>query len=1082
PGAGPAPAAAAEVDPTVRAVADAGRAQQQAYDQRLDQQAAQYEGTVAQRNEAAKADTKKLEDEAAAAKKKREEAARAGGGAPAAAPTLGAPAGPAIGGGAPAPAAAGPGAAGPGAAGPGAVGPGAAGPAAPGAAGPAAPGAPGAAGPGGPIGSKIALDIFGEAHELSITDAGVVTVGSTPVETKLPELAAAVDGAPSAIKEHGAPAAATAQASVTKANADAKKAVAGDQAARASAASEQQKLAEPLKITWKWAEVSKDPAVTGGSIDDPLKHPYFVTFKGRVASLNDQAHITVDVGTFAEQIWTKICTAVKAANPAMTDPAAYSNFAKGWLDMRSPQFQSAIREFEKIGVELAKAGQSGFARAQSFGFWSKEEGRTLAESISDLTLETSVVGGLMDGLPTLDDKKAGWDPEIWGALSQAYANAVVPELLKGKKVNVCVGAGVPAGNIWDAVESAALEKGLRGTKVTLDQVTTTFGAAAKATNNRRELDQTKNVGGKKGCVFAGDRPGAIAAANAHYAAIEAAERAAGGPAPVAPPPPAPPAAAPSAAAAPPPAAAAPAAGPAAPVAPPVGAAPPTGPAAAPPATTAPPTAPPAPPPPAAVAAAAPGAAPAAPGAAPAPAAPPTAATPAPAAPPAPPAAAPAAPVATAGGAAPTGPAPSTGSPDAARPTGPVGIRVTMDVLGETHTLYVNEQGVLTVASAPMPAGQKASELGGEIAAAPSDIKDKGVNDAQAASGAVPEAADLATKAAGGDATANAALPAKQEALAGPLKRTWAWARVSKDPAVTGGSLEDPLRHPYYRTFRDRVMALSAMGHIQVDAMPFAESTWQKICAAVKAATPQMNDPRAYSDFAKGWLDMRSPQFLQAISEFDILGREIAKAATSQFSRATKFGFWSKDEGRALSEAMNDLTLETSAVGSLMDGLPTLDGRRAGWDPEIWGALSRAYATEMVPHLVLDTSKKVNVCVGSGVPAGNIWETVESVALGKGLEKAGRTLESVTTYWGAAAKSRGNRRQLDTTKNVGFAGSVFQGDRAGALAAADRHFNALPAEQLELPLGPPNPQLNLPGAGAPVVQAAPGAPRPPAAAA
>jgi len=1006
PGGAKAPAAA-ELDPTVKAVADAGKADQKAYDQKLDQQSQQYDKTIKQKNEAAKQDTKKLEEEAAAAKKKKEEAAKAGAAPAAPKPTLGAP---------------------------------------------GQADAPGAKKPVGPIGTKIALDILGKSHELSITDAGVVMAGASPAESKLTEIETAVNAAPASIKEHGAPPAATAKASLTKANADAKKAAGGDEAAKAAAGSEQQKLAEPLKITWKWAEVSKDPAVTGGSIDDPLKHPYYVTFKGRVASLNDKAHITVEVGSFAEQIWTKICKAVKAASPQLNDPGAYSNFAKGWLDMKSTQFQSAIKEFEKIGEELAKAGKSGFATAKNFGFWSKEEGRALAESISDLTLETSVVGGLMDGLPTLDDKKAGWDPEIWGALSQAYANAVVPELLKGKKVNVCVGAGVPAGNIWDAVESAALEKGLKGTKITLDQVTTTFGAAAKATNNRKALDETKNVGGKKGCVFAGDRPGAIAAANAHYSALEAKEKAAGGPAPVPPPPP-PPAAAP-APGAPPPAAPGAAPAPAAPAGPaaPVGAPPPAGPAAAPvapSATPAPP--PPAAPPPAAVAP--PASAPKPPGAAPTPAAPPTA-----------PAAAPTAPPATAGGAVPTGPAPTPGAAPAAadKPKGPVGTKITMDVLGETHTLYVDDKGVLTVASDPMPAKQMALQLGGEIDAAPADIKDKGGNDAKAATGAIPEADNLAAKAAGGDATANAALPAKQEAVAAPLKRTWQWARVSKDPAVTGGSLEDPLKHPYYKTFKDRVVALSAMGQIKVDALPFADATWKKICAAVKAATPQMNDPKAYSDFAKGWLDMKSAEFQKAIGEFDKIGKELAKAASAQFSKANKFGFWSKDEGRSLSEAMNDLTLETSAVGSLMDGLPTLDGKKAGWDPEIWGALSKCYAEAMVPHLVADAGKKVNVCVGAGVPAGNIWETVESVALGKGLEKAGKTLESVTTYWAAAAKSRGNRKQLDETKNVGFKGSVFTGDRGGALAAADKHFNALPAEQLELPLGKPDPQLNLPG--------------------
>ncbi|HYC64389.1 MAG TPA: hypothetical protein VEC14_06640, partial [Reyranellaceae bacterium] len=406
----------------------------------------------------------------------------------------------------------------------------------------------------------------------------------------------------------------------------------------------------------------------------------------------------------------------------------------------------------------------------------------------------------------------------------------------------------------------------------------------------------------------------------------------------------------------------------------------------------------------------------------------------------------------------------------------------MDVLGETHTLYVDDKGVLTVASNPTVATTVPEQLSLDInTTAIADIKDPGTAAVAETKPAVTAAADLATKASGGDADANTALPAKQEAAASSLKRTWQWARVAKSPAVTSGSLEDPLKHPYYETFKERVKDLKAASQISVvDPGQFAEWIWVALCKAVKAAEPKMADPKSYSDFAKGWLNMESKGFKKAIHEFSAIGKELAKASSAQFKAANKFGFWSKDEGRTLSESMNDLTLETSGVGSLMDGLPTLDGKKAGWDPEIWGALSKAYAEAMVPELVDNAGKKVNVCVGAGVPAGNIWETVESKALEKGLLKAGKTLEGVTTYWGAAAGSRGNRKKLDLTKNNGFPGAVFKGDRAGAISAADAHFNALPAEQLELPLKQPEPQqLGLPGVPPPAPGAAAPAATPPA---
>ncbi|HSR97661.1 MAG TPA: hypothetical protein VLM79_11455, partial [Kofleriaceae bacterium] len=374
----------------------------------------------------------------------------------------------------------------------------------------------------GPIGTRVPLNVDGEGHTLYIEEtSGLAMVASTPtpVTAKVSEISNTTAGAPG-IKPMATAPAQQAKVEAQKVADLAAKANAGDETANTALISAQQTLGNPLKISWAWAKVALDPAVVGGSIEKPLLHPYFPTFKGRVAQLSSAGHISVDGTQFAESIWTKICQAVKAAHPAMNDPAAYSNFAKGWLNMKSPEFVSAIAQFDQIGKELAKAGSAGFAKARNFGFWSKDEGRSLAEAVSDLTLETSAIGGLMDGLPTLDGKTAGWDPEIWGALSNAYATAVVPELLKGKKVNVCIGAGVPAGNIWDAVESAALAKGLKGTKLTLESVCTHYAAAAKDKANRRVLNDTKLTNGIKGCLFVGDRAGAIGAADTYFKTLD----------------------------------------------------------------------------------------------------------------------------------------------------------------------------------------------------------------------------------------------------------------------------------------------------------------------------------------------------------------------------------------------------------------------------------------------------------------------------------------------------------------------------------------------------------------------------------
>ncbi len=414
-----------------------------------------------------------------------------------------------------------------------------------------------------------------------------------------------------------------------------------------------------------------------------------------------------------------------------------------------------------------------------------------------------------------------------------------------------------------------------------------------------------------------------------------------------------------------------------------------------------------------------------------------------------------------------------------KPKGPIGQKVVLDILGEIHTQYMETTGVPMVASTPMQVTAKLDEIDGSISKAPSDIKNVAAPRIATARAQATQLASLGAKAAGGDATALTAVTPAQQTLAPSLKTSWSWAKVASDPAVTSGSIEDPLLHPYYTTFKARVTALSASGHIAVDAGPFAEAIWTKICKAVKAANPAMTDPKAYSDFEKGWLDMKSPKFLQAISEFDHLGKEIAKAATTSLAKAAHFGFWSKDEGRALAEQISDVTLETSAVGALMDGLPTLDGKKAGWDPEIWGALSHAYASAIIPEIV--KGKKVNVCIGAGVPPGNIWEAVESVALTKGLEKVGLSLEAVSTYYGAAAKTKGDRKVLDHTKLAnGIKGCVYVGTRGGAIAAANAHF----AKLTDAPVATPavaapgaTPAAATPAPGSAPAVAAPGAATP-----
>ena len=251
------PGQAAALDPSVQKVVDAGKADQQQQKQQLDSQKQKYDAGVTQQNKQTEAETKKL-DAATAEAKTKKEAEKAAAAAAAAEPPK-----------------------------------------------------PGDdkdkdTKPKGQIGIKVSLDILGEPHTLYIDDTtGVAMVASTPtpVSTKISEASTAINTAPESVKQPASASVPTAKAAATTLDATAKKAQAGDEGAKTAVAAEQDALANPLKVTWSWLKVTADPAITSGSIDKPLLHPHYLTFKSRVAQLSSTSHITtVDATQFAESI------------------------------------------------------------------------------------------------------------------------------------------------------------------------------------------------------------------------------------------------------------------------------------------------------------------------------------------------------------------------------------------------------------------------------------------------------------------------------------------------------------------------------------------------------------------------------------------------------------------------------------------------------------------------------------------------------------------------------------------------------------------------------------------------------------
>ena len=230
-------------------------------------------------------------------------------------------------------------------------------------------------------------------------------------------------------------------------------------------------------------------------------HPYRPTFIKRVqevfAGLTPEGNSPAD---FAGEAWKEICLAVTSAAPSMADSAAYSDFAKGWVNMTSPLFVKAISEFETVIATFNQASSSQFATAKSFGFWSKPSGRKLAESCTDLTLESTRAGAIFDDFPSLEG--GSWDPELWGAMSKGYADAVAKEVLStDKTIRVCIGPNRSGGNIWDSIESKSF--GGTATMKARFEEAITYYSAFTASKDSADVDVSYNEGGITGAGYAG---------------------------------------------------------------------------------------------------------------------------------------------------------------------------------------------------------------------------------------------------------------------------------------------------------------------------------------------------------------------------------------------------------------------------------------------------------------------------------------------------------------------------------------------------------------------------------------------------
>ena len=253
----------------------------------------------------------------------------------------------------------------------------------------------------------------------------------------------------------------------------------------------------------------------------PAEHPYYEKFKSRIELIN-KAHpaqnnaISHDLGL---EVWTQALTTITETQGSlpMTDDGK-------WVSYENAAFGPLMNRLDAVVYELSSFASAQFTKASSFGFWSSNEGKEMSEEKTELTLESSGIGALFDGFGSLIGK-GGFDNLLWGALSRGYAEMVAKEMENGgKRVEVYAGGQVKAsvGNIWKAIESKALESGIKGMGEQMEKYVTYFSVARKTQDDYSgKGDKTVNEPGLDPGVWAKgtDREAVLAEGNRRFALL-----------------------------------------------------------------------------------------------------------------------------------------------------------------------------------------------------------------------------------------------------------------------------------------------------------------------------------------------------------------------------------------------------------------------------------------------------------------------------------------------------------------------------------------------------------------------------------